>query len=493
MRTAHPPGQHHGRDVVAGVICPGRQRYRADWRSTRTAPAAAAPRDAADIAVRPPAREASAGSSAAARSLPFTLHARSPDDSMFRRGEQGRSSRLHLAAPGRRSGDRIGLGLPVVAYLLPGTAAGAARRAGRRAAAASAIAAVAPAGSNRSSMTLSSRRINLRAAGPWRWAISRCRTVTKGKRHRNSGARRGIKLTPLIFGPGTLPVPAASERPAARSVLTCAATVGCGTRAAAAAVPRSTGAGSVPGRARETLASLGQPVPLTASSAPARHAGPRRARYWLVAAVVVGIAELANLGYWRAQPWPRATRPGQRAPRPACLVSPVSGVSRSRRLRRYRPWSSPRRGPRRPGYRILGAALAVGSFGLRGPDCAIWQPAAAAHPYGTSCMPVERVAASRAEPREQPGAQSSSPGRGLGIESSATTVAVLTRSCLSRPPHAPWSLTRRPTARARQPAPQTECSVWAARPRPAFCPGHGCAQSGHVLRAPAVADARGEA
>jgi alpha-1,2-mannosyltransferase len=148
------------------------------------------------------------------------------------------------------------------------------------------------------------------------------------------GLAAGIKLTPLIFIPYLLFT--RRVRAAAISALTFAVTVGLGF----ALLPHASavywgGKITRPGSKAFHLDNQslnGVVLRLT-------HAGPDAHAYWLVAAVVVGIAGLAT----------------------SILVSPVTWshhyvyVVPALVLAAY--------GPRRLGYRILGAALVVGLFG----------------------------------------------------------------------------------------------------------------------------------
>jgi alpha-1,2-mannosyltransferase len=167
------------------------------------------------------------------------------------------------------------------------------------------------------------------------------------------GLAAGIKLTPLIFIPYLLFTRRAKA--AAVSALTFAVTVGLGF----ALLPRASTVywGGQFFRSRKQFHLDNQS--LNGVILRLTHAGPDAHEYWLVAAVIVGIAGLATSIL--------ASRRGHELlGLAACaatglLVSPISWshhyvyVVPALVLAAY--------GPRRLGYRILGAALLVGLFG----------------------------------------------------------------------------------------------------------------------------------
>ena len=132
------------------------------------------------------------------------------------------------------------------------------------------------------------------------------------------------------------------------------------------------------------------------------HAGPDAHAYWLVAAS--SSASPARHLDTRRAAWPRATRPGSRAPRPACWYPRSPGrtttvyVVPALVLAAY--------GPRRPGYRILGAALVVGLFG--------WWPLPIGNQggYDPTAQLLPRGLLLLAPNREQPGGSRVPPGVG---------------------------------------------------------------------------------
>lgn len=167
------------------------------------------------------------------------------------------------------------------------------------------------------------------------------------------GLAAGIKLTPLVFIPYLLFT--RRKRAAAVSALTFAVTVGLGF----ALLP---GASAV--YWGEKFAQLGGKYHLSNQSLDGvilrlTHAGPGAHAYWLATAVVVGLAGLATSIL--------ASRRGHEllglvtCAATALLVSPISWshhyvyVLPAFVLAAY--------GPRRLGYRILGAALVAGLFG----------------------------------------------------------------------------------------------------------------------------------
>src|SRR5690242_2047654 len=242
----------------------------------------------------------------------------------------------------------IGL-LPVVAYLSLGLAG---RPAGlARAAAAFAIAAVGlwlePV-----AMTLFFGQINLLLLALVVGDLALPDRI-KGKGI-GIGLAAGIKLTPLIFIPYLLFT--RRVRAAAVSTLTFAVTVGLGF----ALLPRASAfywGGQIARPGRKAFHLLNQS--LNGVILRLTHAGPDAHAYWLAAAVVVGIAGLATSIL--------ASRRGyELLGLVACaatglLASPISWshhyvyVVPALVLAAY--------GPRRLGYRILGAALVVGLFG----------------------------------------------------------------------------------------------------------------------------------
>ena len=167
------------------------------------------------------------------------------------------------------------------------------------------------------------------------------------------GLAAGIKLTPLIFIPYLLFT--RRIKAAAVSALTFAVTVGLGF----ALVPRASAVywGGKFARAGSKFHLPNQS--LNGVILRLTHAGPSAHAYWLVAAVVVGIAGLATSIL--------ASRGGHEllglvtCAATGLLVSPISWshhyvyVVPALVLAAY--------GPRRLGYRILGAALVVGLFG----------------------------------------------------------------------------------------------------------------------------------
>ena len=241
----------------------------------------------------------------------------------------------------------IGL-LPVVAYLSLGLAG---RPAGlARAAAALAIAAVGlwlePV-----AMTLFFGQINLVLLALVVGDLALPDRV-KGKGI-GIGLAAGIKLTPLIFIPYLLFT--RRIKAAAVSALTFAVTVGLGF----ALLPRAS-AVYWGGKFAQSGSKFHLPnQSLNGVILRLTHAGPGSHAYWLVAAIVVGIAGLATSVL--------ASRRGHEllglvaCAATGLLVSPISWshhyvyVVPALVLAAY--------GPRRLGYRILGAALVVGLFG----------------------------------------------------------------------------------------------------------------------------------
>jgi alpha-1,2-mannosyltransferase len=167
------------------------------------------------------------------------------------------------------------------------------------------------------------------------------------------GLAAGIKLTPLIFIPYLLFT--RRVRAAAVSALTLAVTVGLGF----ALLPHAAGVywGGKFARAGSKFHLPNQS--LNGVILRLTHAGPSAPAYWLAAAVVIGIAGLATSIL--------ASRRGHEllglvaCAATGLLVSPISWshhyvyVVPALVLAAY--------GPRRLGYRILGAALVVGLFG----------------------------------------------------------------------------------------------------------------------------------
>src|SRR6476661_1165401 len=168
------------------------------------------------------------------------------------------------------------------------------------------------------------------------------------------GLAAGIKLTPLIFIPYLLFT--RRVRAAAVSTLTFAVTVGLGF----ALLPHASAVywgGQITRPGRKPFHLLNQS--LNGVILRLTHAGPDAHAYWLVAAVVVGSAGLATSIL--------ASRRGHEllglvaCAATGLLVSPISWshhyvyVIPALVLAAY--------GPRRLGYRILGAALVVGLFG----------------------------------------------------------------------------------------------------------------------------------
>jgi alpha-1,2-mannosyltransferase len=241
----------------------------------------------------------------------------------------------------------IGL-LPAVAYLSLGLAGRPAGRA--RAAAAFAIAAVSlwlePV-----AMTLFYGQINLVLLALVVGDLALPDRI-KGKGI-GIGLAAGIKLTPLIFIPYLLFT--RRVKAAAISALTFAVTVGLGF----ALVPHAAAVFW-----RRTLTQAGSKFHLDNQSLSGvilrlTHIGPDAHAYWLVAAVVVGVAGLVTSIM--------ASRRGHEllglvtCAATGLLVSPISWSH-------HYVWVIPALvlaafGPRRPGYRILCAALVVGLFG----------------------------------------------------------------------------------------------------------------------------------